>query len=77
MSAPILRSPDLNKGFTVSFFLYILQYPLPTDASNLVTCAVLMHETNEIKFHIAYASKKLLPRETRYSVIEKECLALV
>ena len=77
MSAPILRLPDLNKGFTLSFSLYILPDPLLTDASNVVTGAVLMHVTNEIKFPIAYASKKLLPRETRCSVIEKECLALV
>ena len=33
--------------------------------------------TSEIKFPIAYVSKKLLPRETRYLVIERECLALV
>ena len=66
VSTPILRLPDLDKGFT-----------LRTDASNVGIGAVLMQETNEIKFPIAYASKKLLPRETRYSVIERECLALV
>ena len=60
VSTPILRLPDLEKGFT-----------LRTDASNVGIGAVLMQET------IAYASKKLLPRETRYSVIERECLALV
>ena len=66
VSTPILRLPDLEKGFT-----------LRTDASNVGIGAVLMQETNEIKFPIVYASKKLLPRETRYSVIERECLALV
>ena len=66
VSAPILRLPDLDKGFT-----------LLTDASNAGIGAVLMQQTNEIKFAIAYASKKLLSWETRYSVIEREYLALV
>ena len=66
VSAPILRLSDLNEGFT-----------LRKDASNVVIYAVLMQETNEIKFPIAYAGKKLLPMETRYLVIEKECLAKV
>ena len=66
VSTPILRLPDLDKGFT-----------LRTDASNVGIGAVLMQETNEIKFPITYASKKLLPRETRYSVRDKEYLAHV
>jgi hypothetical protein len=28
-------------------------------------------------FPVMYASKKLLPREKNYSVIEQECLALI
>ena len=39
--------------------------------------AVLLQEHNEVKFLVAYGSKKLLSRETRYSVIERECIALV
>ena len=66
MSTPTLTSSGMNTGFT-----------LKTDTSNGEIGVVLMQETNEIKFPIAYASKKLLPRETRYSVIERECLALV
>ena len=50
---------------------------LRTDASNVGIGAVLLQKQNEVKFPVAYASKKLLPRETRYSVIERECLALV
>lgn len=31
----------------------------------------------EEKFPVAYASRKMLPREQKYSVIEKECLGIV
>ena len=63
---PILALPDLEKPFI-----------LRTDASETGVGAVLLQNTDEGKLPIAYASKKLLPRETRYSVIEKECLAIV
>ena len=62
----ILKLPDLNKRF-------ILQ----TDASDKAVGAVLMQEHDDQKFPVAYASKKLLPREKNYSVIERECLAIV
>ena len=48
-----------------------------TDASNFGIGAVLMQEHAGVKFPICYASRKLLSREVQYSVIEKECLALV
>ena len=39
--------------------------------------AVLGQMDEQDKEHpIAYFSKKLLPRETRYSTVEKECLAI-
>ena len=63
---PILKLSCMNTGFR-----------LPTDASNVSIGGVLMQETNEIKFPIAYVSKKLLLRETRFPVIERECFALV
>ena len=66
VSSPILRLPELQKVFI-----------LRTDASNTGIGAVLLQESNGVVFPVAYASKKLLPRETRYSVIERECLALV
>lgn len=63
---PILHLPDVNREFV-----------LRTDASNTGIGAVLLQEFDGEKFPIAYASKKLLPREQAYSTIEKECLAVV
>ena len=64
--APVLRLPDVQKRFT-----------LRTDASDRGLGAVLLQEEGEYLWPIAYASKKLLPRESNYSTIEKECLAVV
>ena len=51
---------------------------LRSDTSDIVIGAVLLQEfEGEGKLPIAYASKKLLPRERNYSVIEKECLAII
>ena len=47
------------------------------DASDVGLGGVLMQEFDGTVFPIAYASKKLLPRERNYATIEKECLALV
>ena len=63
---PVLRLPKLDEPF-------ILQ----TDASDNGIGAVLLQEEDGVKFPIAFASKKLLSRERNYSVIEKECLAIV
>ncbi len=62
---PILRSPDFEKSFV-----------LQTDASELGLGAVLMQEETGGRHPVVYLSRKLFPRETRYSVVEKECLAL-
>lgn len=64
--APVLHLPDFSKPFIVQ-----------TDASNTGVGAVLMQDHQDGRFPIAYASKKLLPREQNYSVIERECLAIV
>ena len=45
---------------------------LKVDASDTGLGAVLMQESEGEEFPIAYASKKLLPRETRYSTVEKD-----
>ena len=63
---PILRLPDLSRTFS-----------LQTDASETGLGAVLLQEFEDGVFPIAYASKKLLPRERRFSTTERECLAIV
>ena len=53
------------------------EFILQTDASNRGIGAVLSQRDAEGGENpIAYFSKKLLPREERYSTIEKECLAI-
>jgi hypothetical protein len=39
--------------------------------------AILLQEEEGFRHPIAYASRKLLPREQNYAVIERECLAIV
>ena len=65
-SEPVLRLPDFDMPFILS-----------TDASDTGVGAILAQEYDDGKFPVAYISRKLLPREQRYSVVEKECLALV
>ena len=64
--SPVLKSPCFDYPF-------ILQ----TDASNRGIRAVLsQHDESGNEQPIAYFSRKLLPREQRYSTIEKECLVI-
>ena len=65
-NSPILHLPDLEKSFI-----------LRSDASNDGMGAVLLQEYNEQKFPVAYASKKLTRCQRAYSVMEKECLAII
>ena len=65
-SEPILKSPDFEQEF-------ILQ----TDALERGIGAVLSQRNDAGAEHpVAFYSRKLLPREVRYSTIEKECLAI-
>ena len=62
----MLNSPNFSKPFIVQ-----------TDASDRGVEAVLSQCSADNHIHpVAYFSKKLLPREERYSTIEKECLAV-
>ena len=61
---PVLRLSDFLKEFV-----------LQTDACNCVG-GILLQEEAGVKHPVAFASKKLLPRERNYSTIE-ECLAIV
>ena len=64
--SPVLRSPDFQKPFV-----------LQTDASDRGVGAVLSQKNEAGDDNpTAHFSKKLQPREERYSTIEKECLAI-
>ena len=52
-------------------------FVLATDASDVGIGAVLTQECEGVKHPVCFASRKLLSRERAFSVIERECLALV
>ena len=63
-SSPVLRSPDFSR-------MLVLQ----TDALDRGVGAVLSQRADDgVDRPVAFYSRKLLPREERYSTIEKECL---
>ena len=63
---PVLKSPDFTQPFV-----------LQTDASDRGAGAVLSQRGADGEEHpVAYYSRKFLPREERYSTVEKECLAI-
>ena len=65
-SEPVLKSPDFGRPFT-----------LQTDASERGIGEVLSQCDDEgLEHPVAFFSRKLLPREERYSTIEMECLAI-
>ncbi len=61
----VLHNPDFNQSF-------ILQ----TDASDRGLGAVLLQGGPNARRPVAFLSRKLFPREVRYSIVEKECLAV-
>ncbi|XP_055866617.1 uncharacterized protein LOC129922855 isoform X1 [Biomphalaria glabrata] len=63
---PILRLPD----FSIPFYLQ-------TDASDKGISGILSQCVNGMLHPIKFVSRKLLPREQKYSIIEREGLAIV
>ena len=63
--SPVLQSPNFDLPFIVQ-----------TDASGLGLGAILLQGEGDQWRPILYISRKLFPRETRYSTVEKECLAI-
>lgn len=64
-SGPVLGVADFTKPFIVQ-----------TDASEVGVGAVLSQIIDDEEHPIMYLSRKLLPREQNYAVVEKECLAV-
>ena len=65
-SYPILQNPDLSKEFV-----------LQMDACDRGTGVVFLQSDCEKLHPIVFMSRKLLPIEQIYSIVEKECLAIV
>ena len=66
-SEPVIALPDFGK-----------QFVLRTDASSRGLGAALLQIGSDGEMHpVLYASRKMLDRETRYSTVERECLAIV
>ena len=65
-SEPFLILPNVNE-----------QFILRTDASARGIGAALMQIRAGVMRPVKYISRKLQPRETRYSTVERECLAIV
>ncbi|KAL1250729.1 hypothetical protein QQF64_018525 [Cirrhinus molitorella] len=61
----VLHNPDFSQTFIVQ-----------TDASERGIGAVLLQGPSEGRCPVAFISRKLFPREVRYSIVEKECLAV-
>ncbi|XP_073803353.1 uncharacterized protein isoform X2 [Danio rerio] len=71
---------DIQGALTTNAVLYNPDFNLPfvvqTDASERGLGAVLLQGMPEARRPVAFISRKLFPREMRYSTIEKECLAV-
>ena len=64
-SEPVLKLPDAQNPFILRRYV---RHRLG---------AVLLQHHQDTLFPVPYISKKLLPREQKYSIMEKECLAVL
>ena len=65
VSKPVLMLPNVDQEFI-----------LRTDASDVVLGATLLQHRDGQIFPLAYASRKLLDKERRYSLMDWECLGI-
>ena len=63
---PILKIPDFDRPFV-----------LRTDASDTGLGAMLLQKYDDVYFPVAFASKRLPKAQMAYTVVERECLAIV
>lgn len=67
VSAPVLSPPDFDKEFTIQ-----------TDASDVGIAGILTQNDDEGNEHVVcYFSKKLTKSERKFTVTERECLAVL
>jgi len=76
VSHAAVKSFDRHIYHVLLYYVYqiFLEFVLQTDACNDGIGEILLRQEDGIKHPIAFASKKLLPRERNYSIIETECL---
>ena len=67
----------LSQAPTLTYFDPAKPVLVSADASSYGIGAVLMQKEEGVFKPVAFASRTLLPAETRYAQIEKECLAAV
>ena len=67
LSKPVLVAPKFDRGFI-----------LMCDATQFTIAGILSQaDDNGVERNLGYYSRKLIPREINFSVIEKECLAVL
>ena len=65
----------IEKGCIIG--ILSLSSPISTDASELGIGGVLLQSRDDKLMPVKYVSRKLLDQERSYSIVEKECLAVV